>query len=398
MFGLLHRGRLLTWLARIVTMSAVVLLAACSSTGPQTTSKEAVPAPVNPQGSLRLSLTTFAALPATENEDWAQALEAFQASCSTAMGNKSSWKSVCRQANRTDRADARDFFRNGFTVWRAAAVASDGVPKDSGLMTGYYEPLLRGSRVRTGQYQTPLYAVPRDLVITNKGQAQGGRAKKLGGKFVPYDTRAQIVARKYFPAKVICWVDDPVEAFFLQVQGSGRIEFPDGRMIRVVFADHNGQPYKSLGNWLIRNAGMPASSMSMQSIKAWAAANPKRVQELLNSNPRYVFFSEKPIASPEAGPVGAQGVPLTAQASVAVDRSQWPLGLPLVVAARQNLPQLSFVRPVVTQDTGSAIKGPLRFDFFWGYGDEAGLAAGRQKSEARAWVLIPKGLDPETFF
>lgn len=398
MSGFERRVQFLTWLPRLACMGAAVFLTACSSTGPQLVDKKPVPAPINPQGSLRLSITSFSALPATQDKDWAQALGAFQASCATAMGNKPAWRAVCRQANQTDRNNARAFFLQSFTVWRAAAVDSDGVPQQTGLMTGYYEPLLRGSRVRSGQYQTPLYAVPRDLVVTNKGPSQGGRAKKQGGKLVPYDTRAQITARKYFPAKVICWVDDPVEAFFLQVQGSGRIEFPDGRMIRVVFADHNGQPYKSLGNWLIRNAGMSASSMSMQSIKAWAVANPQKVQELLNSNPRYVFFSEKPLVSPEAGPAGAQGVPLTAQASVAVDRSQWPLGLPLIIAARQSLPALSFVRPVVTQDTGTAIKGPLRFDFFWGYGDQAGLAAGRQKSEARAWVLIPKGFDPETFF
>lgn len=395
-----------TWLSRLLLLGAAALLAACSSTPSQksetleeTPAQRAASAPINPSGTMRLSLTTFEAIPATQDEDWSNALGALQASCATAMGNRAPWKEACREANQTTREDARDFFTHAFTVWRVSVMSEDGAIKDTGLMTGYYEPLLRGSRTRGGQYQTPLYGVPRDMIVVGaKGKPQGQRLKMQGGKRVPYDTRAQITQRKNFPARVICWVDDPVEAFFLQVQGSGRVEFPDGRMIRVAYAEHNGQPYKSLGNWLIRNAGMSASSMSMQAIQNWARQNPKRVQALLNTNPRYVFFSEAPIVSPEAGPKGAQGVPLTAKGSVAVDRREWPLGMPLVVQAEQSLPQLSFTRPVVAQDTGTAIKGVLRFDFFWGYGDEAGQDAGRQKSSARAWVLIPRGQDPETFF
>ena len=193
---------------------------------------------------------------------------------------------------------------------------------------------------------------------------------------------------------VLCWADDPVEAFFLQIQGSGRVLLDNGSLIRIGYADQNGHPYKSLGAWLIENAGLTREEMSMQRIKQWVRDNPQRRQELLNANPNFVFFAERVGYSDDQGPVGAQGVPLTPMASVAVDRRYWKLGVPFVTAASQSLPAMEFARPVIAQDTGGAIKGVLRFDYFWGLGNEAGNRAGGQKSDVSAWVMVPKGQSP----
>ena len=163
--------------------------------------------------------------------------------------------------------------------------------------------------------------------------------------------------------------------------------------MRVGFADQNGWRYRSIGSWLIREEGLKPHELSMQRIRAWAKANPGKVKKALAQNPSFIFFEERS-GDPALGPVGAQSVPLTPEASVAVDPSRWRLGTPFMIEAEQDRPQLRLARPVIAQDTGGAIRGVLRFDYFWGFGDKAGEAAGRQKSRVRAWVLVPKGLVP----
>jgi membrane-bound lytic murein transglycosylase A len=183
------------------------------------------------------------------------------------------------------------------------------------------------------------------------------------------------------------------------VQGSGRVQFDDGSMIRVGYGDQNGHPYRSIGRWLVDQGELTLDQASMQGIKSWLARNPGRARELLDQNPSYVFFRELPLGDPAAGPVGALGVPLTAGRSLAVDARHIPLGAPVVVATadpRQAGPTAQpLVRPMVAQDTGGAIRGPLRFDFFWGFGAEAGQVAGTQKYDASAWLLVPRGSTPE---
>jgi len=188
--------------------------------------------------------------------------------------------------------------------------------------------------------------------------------------------------------------EDPVEAFFLQVQGSGRVQLQDGSFVRLGYAANNGHPYRALSRWLVEYAKIKPSQMSMQRIQRWAKDHPGRVNELLSYNRNYVFFMERFGFSDDEGPIGSQGVCLTPGASVAVDRSYWSMGLPFVVDVTQENPDLSFCKPVLAQDTGGAIRGVLRFDHFWGYGPEAGESAGKQKSEVRAWVLSPKGYTP----
>ena len=390
-----------------LALAGSLLLFGCSTAPQQETppQKETVPPTPESQdfvaGDVRLSPSQFADLPATRDEDWEQALKAFQVSCTT-MQHHSLWREACRNAQGMPQGLARAFFEGNFELWKVSAKDSQsGFFIDKGLMTGYFEPILRASRVRHGIYQYPIYGVPDDLITVELDsihpQLKGLRlrGKLQGRKLVPYDDRKGIATRKDLEKKhVICWADDPVEAFFLQIQGSGRVLLDNGSLLRIGYADQNGHPYRSLGAWLIENAGLTRDEMSMQRIKQWVRDNPQRRQELLNANPNFVFFAEREGYSDDQGPVGAQGVPLTPLASVAVDRRYWKLGVPFVTVASQSMPAMQFARPVIAQDTGGAIKGVLRFDYFWGLGNEAGAMAGGQKSRARAWVMVPKGESP----
>ncbi len=383
-----------------LALLSALILSAC------TTVPEEQPQPEKPESttpatraSVHFAQALWQQLPAAEPGSWSRALTALRQSCS-AMQNQPGWSEVCRRADVTGPGEAENFFRSAFTPWRVEAL-SNGTRQSTGLMTGYYEPLLRGSRTRQGAYQYPLYGVPDDLIVVDMAglypQLRGLRLRgKLQGRtLVPYDTRAQIDKRTDLNRKAIVWVDDEIAAFFLQIQGSGRVKLPDGSMLRLGYADQNGHQYQSIGNVLIRNGELKASEASMQGIQAWARRNPSKVKALLAKNPSYVFFQERP-GDTELGPQGAQGTPLTPQASVAVDRSYWKLGTVFYVSASQSSPALNFSRAVVAQDTGGAIRGPIRFDFFWGFGDEAGRQAGRQKSQAGAWVLVPSGVSPQT--
>ena len=352
-------------------------------------------------GSVRLRSARFSDLPGTTETDWERSLNAFRVSC-TSMGTQPLWQRACANAQATPTGLARTFFEDNFDLWQVFSLESpDGAETDAGLMTGYFEPILRASRKRHGIYQYPIYGVPDDLITVDLAaihpQLKGMRlrGKLIGNKLVPYDDRAGIAARKDLEQKhVICWADDPVEVFFQQIQGSGRVLLDDGKLIRVGYANQNGHPYRSLGAWLIENAGLTRDEMSMQRIKQWVRDNPERRQELLNANPNFVFFAEREGYSADQGPIGAQGLPLMPMASVAVDRRYWKLGVPFVTEIEQTNPPMAFARPVIAQDTGGAIRGVIRFDYFWGLGNEAGAMAGGQKSRARAWVMVPKGESP----
>ncbi len=337
----------------------------------------------------------FEALPQTIETDWSGAFSAFQTGCQT-LEKTADWEGVCRAAQTTT-LSPEEFFRSEFDAYRVSTTTG----KTDGLMTGYYEPLLSGSRTQHGPYQWPLYAVPDDFFSVNLQSlcpTCPNQVVKLQGEqhtLRPYDDRAGIEARKDELKKhVLCYVNDPVDAFFLQIQGSGRVALDDGTLMRVGFADHNAHPYRSLGAHLRDTGELPPSKLSMQSIRAWARQHPDKVQAALNVNPRYVFFAERH-DDPTLGPIGAQGVPLTEKASVAVDRHRWKMGMVFFINAHQDEPFLHLAQPVVGQDTGRAIQGVIRFDYFWGFGDKAGSAAGRQKSRAQSWLLMPKGVPPE---
>ena len=290
-----------------------------------------------------------------------------------------------------DRSEARRFFESHFTPYQV--VNPDGSAR--GLITGYYEPLLRGSRRPGARYRFPVFGVPDDLLTLDLGdilpdaRGQRLRGRLEGRRVVPYYDRAAIEqGRAPVTGREIAWVDDPVDLFFLQVQGSGRIELDNGDVMRVGFADHNGRPYRSIGKVLIDRGELDPDKASMQGIKAWARAHPDRVTELLNQNERYVFFRELPADT--AGPPGALGVPLTPRRSIAVDPRHIPLGAPVYIATTWPLGNRPLNELVLAQDTGGAIRGPVRADYFWGYGEAAAREAGRMMQPLRMWVLVPR--------
>ncbi|HJW52790.1 MAG TPA: murein transglycosylase A [Burkholderiaceae bacterium] len=347
-------------------------------------------------------------LPATRGDDWIAAWPAFMQSC-RALGKRDAWREVCSRAENVDgrsAASVRSFFASGFDAYRVLARRVEGDreldTRDSGLMTGYYEPLLRGSRARSERFATPVYRVPEDLLVIDLGSVHPEvanlrlRGKLQGRRVVPYPSRGEITGTNLLAGQELLWVDDPVDAFFLQVQGSGRVRFDDGSMVRLGYGDQNGQPYRSIGRWLVDQGEMTLDEASMAGIKSWLARNPSRAKELLDQNPSFVFFRELPLGDPAAGPVGALGVPLTPGASLAADPRYIPLGSPLVISTADPGNGAALIRPMLAQDTGGAIRGPLRFDFFWGFGADAGQLAGRQKAEASAWLLVPKGAAPES--
>lgn len=345
-----------------------------------------------PNGTLRAS--SFAAMPGWRNDDVRQAMPAFLTSCSI-MIRRADWTEPCTVALSLDARNesvVRSFFEAFFKPYQV--INMDGT--NEGLVTGYYEPLLRGARKRGGVYQTPLYYVPDDLLTIDLAsvypELKGLRLRGhlVGNRVVPYSNRAELDKKRGLSGKEILWVDDPVDAFFLQVQGSGRVQMANGEILRVAYADQNGYPYKSIGNYLIDKGELTLAQASAQSIKAWLAANPSRQQELLNSNPSYVFFKEEKVLDPNQGPKGAQGVPLTPQRSIAVDPQFIPLGIPVFLATTYPNSTKNLQKLVVAQDTGGAIKGAVRADLFWGFGDAAGEKAGKMKQRGSMWVLIPK--------
>jgi membrane-bound lytic murein transglycosylase A len=334
------------------------------------------------------------ALPGWSEDRLTEAWSAFLRSC-MAVRARPAWQPTCASAATIDPADEagiRQFFEGSFAPH--AVINADG--SDSGMITGYYEPLLKGSRTRDGVYRFPIYAVPDDLLTVDLGDAYPEvknlrlRGRLDGKRVVPYFTRADIEAGKGGTAgKELLWVDDAVDLFFLQVQGSGRVALDAGETVRVSYADQNGYPYRSIGRALVDRGELTLDQASMQGIRSWGARNPERVAELLNQNASYVFFKESPLTSD--GPNGSLGVPLTAGRSLAVDTRAVPLGAPVFLATTFPNSTQPLNRLMVAQDTGGAIRGAARADFYWGFGEEAGIQAGRMRQNGRMWVLLPRG-------
>jgi membrane-bound lytic murein transglycosylase A len=309
-----------------------------------------------------------------------------------ALRNKVEWQKACAGAADTARDDAslRRFFEAGFTPY--AIVNPDG--STEGTITGYYEPLLRGSRKPSPQYRYPMFAVPDDLLVVDLGDVYPDlkslrlRGRVDGRRVVPYYSRADIESGKGGAVgREIVWVDDAVDLFFLQIQGSGRVQLEGGEVVRLSYAEQNGYPYRSVGRLLVERGELTLDQASMQGIKAWGIRHPDKLPELLNSNASYVFFRELPAG--DNGPPGALGVPLSAGRSLAVDPRVVPLGAPVFLSTTWPNSTLPLNRLMVAQDTGGAIKGAVRADFFWGSGDDAAAQAGRMRQSGRMWVLLP---------
>ncbi len=311
-------------------------------------------------------------------------------------GTLADWRGACAAAAQVptnDGAAARRFFETHFHPFRAANNRDTG-----GLFTGYYEAELRGSRQRSETYATPLYRTPTDLVsvdLSDFSAEFAGRTiagKVVQGKLKPYDDRAAIEkgALKDRGLELI-WVDDPVDSFFLQIQGSGRVTLEDGSVVRVGYANKNGHIYTAIGRELVKRGVMTTEQVSMQSLRAWLKANPGEADALMNANRSYVFFREIPGAKVDEGPLGAQSVPLTPGRSLAVDRKFVPLGVPVWLDTGhpddKSVPRLR--RLLIAQDTGGAIRGPVRGDVFWGWGEQAAERAGAMRDRGEYYILLP---------
>ena len=312
-------------------------------------------------------------------------------------GTASDWRPICAAAANISEGDtgaARNFFETEFVPY----IVMEGA-NDEGLFTGYFEPELIGSTIRAGQYQTPLYGFPDDLVTADLGLFQdsfmGQRlsGRLLGRRLVPYDTRAEITRNGLDQAEELLYVDNPVDAFFLAIQGSGRVRLEDGSVVRAAYAGQNGHPYTAIGAVLIREGELTREEVSMQSIRAWLDANPNGAQALLDQNASYIFFSIEPLDDPALGARGTEGVPLTAEASLAVDPNAHPLGVPIWLETTVPVGGESdtlFHRLLIAQDTGGAINGALRGDIYWGVGEAAGEIAGRMRSTGKMRVFLPR--------
>ena len=350
------------------------------ATAPVASTPAALPSAPIARPQSRWVAARFADLPGWADDRSTELWPALLRGCEKPMPG---WAALCPQARAAagtpgwNDAAARAWIEQRLQPWRVES--PDG--KTEGLITGYYEPLVEATRTAKGASRIALYALPADI-----------NARK------PWYTRQQIdtlpAAQAALRGREIAFVADPLDALILQIQGSGRLRVtePDGtaRLVRVAFAGHNDQPYKSVGRWLIEQGELRADQASWPGIKAWARQNPKRINELLWANARFVFFREEPLPDPQLGPKGAQSVPLTPGRSIAVDAQGIPYGTPVWLDTTEPLSSTPLRRAVMAQDTGSAIVGAVRADFFWGWGDTAEAQAGRMKQPLRMWVLLPK--------
>ena len=395
----------------LIACFALLLFAAgCASVappGPVSPPPGPVPEPAGPPA--RFAADPWAALPGWEDDRLEEAWPAWLVSCRALVAREAArpiWQAPCDAAQAVDprsRGAVRRYFEAHFTPWSVAF--PDG--RTTGLVTGYYEPLLLGSRAKTRTFTVPLYSQPDDLLTVELASLHPElkdrrvRARVEGRRVVPYWTRAEIergAAR--LGDKVLVWVADPLDAAFLQIQGSGRVELPDGSVMRVGYADQNGHPFRSIGRVLIERGELTRDTASMQSIRAWARRNPDKLEALLDENPSYVFFREVPPPEPGTidatidGPYGSLGVPLLAERAIAVDARAIPLGAPVFLATTWPLSDRRLERLTMAQDTGGAIRGAVRADYFWGFGDEPGRQAGRMRQDGRMWILWPAGRTP----
>ncbi len=340
---------------------------------------------------IKLKPISFAEIEGWAGDDHAAAFATLLKSCRKRSASNSVCKDVLALGDNVDRDVARRFFETHYIPYRVDE-------ERPGLVTGYYEPELNGSRERSGSFQVPVYRRPDDLVQVKPDLLRAfyndglSVMRRNGEELVPYYTRAEIESGALSGRGLeLLYLDDPVELFFMQIQGSGRVRLTDGSWVRLGYAAKNGHPYTSIGKRLAERSDRP-KDLTMEGLKSWLRADPARGRALMQENKSYVFFRELPEAEAGAGPIGAQGVALTPGRSLAVDAAYHRLGVPVFVAA----PDLKgedgkpFRRLMIAQDVGSAIRGPERGDIFFGTGEAAGAIAGGAAHPARFFILLPK--------
>ena len=360
-----------------------------------------------------LKSATFSKLPGWDKADTLMSLRTFQISCRVFLKQNpeqpvgseyialkaGDWQPACRAALDSS-ADSADEAKAFFQTWFKPVEFNDGKPV-IGLFTGYYLPAIDGSLVKTAEYHTPVYGVPRDLITLNlkdfnpelPSRNLSGRLD--GRRLVPYYTRAVInqgAISKVAP--IIAWVKGPYDRLLLEIEGSGLVNLPDGNHLFLGYAGQNGARYTAIGRVLIDRGVMTRENASMQRIRAYLEENPDEVDTVLNHNESFVFFK----ILKQKGALGSQGVLLTAENSLAVDRAWVPMGVPIWLnttrpdAASDKIHP--FTRLMIAQDTGGAIRGAVRGDVFWGAGDKATAIAGKMKNNGRYWLLLPKAIIP----
>jgi membrane-bound lytic murein transglycosylase A len=363
--------------AAAALLGLALLLAACRTLPP--------PRVAAPPG-IEYSAARWADLPGWEADSLLEAWPALLSSCR--MSSRPEWQGTCAaaaQLSPVTQSTVRAFF--------TANLRPLQITRTSGLLTGYFEPQLQGSRTHQPGFDTPLYSPPDDLLTVELGaiipelKGKRVRGRLVGKTVVPYFSRAQLASDPALRGREIVWLASALDGFLLEVQGSGRIQLEDGTVIRLGYADQNGQPYHSIGRYLVTQGELTVEQAGIPGIRAWLAAHPDRLNEVLDANPSVVFFQELPLGDPTVGPRGAQGVPLTPGRSIAVDPAYIPLGTPVYLATNgaENLNRL-----VVAQDTGGAISGAPRADLFCGAGDAAASLAGSLRAQVRMWLLWPR--------
>lgn len=336
---------------------------------------------------------SWSELPGWPEGSVAAAWPALLQSCSKLGARDAHWRNLCDDAalfpNPSEEI-ARAFFETRFQPH--LQYAAGGTP--DGMITGYYEPLLNGSRTRSERYRYPVYRAPDDLLTIDLGalypelRKQRLRGRLQGRRIVPYFSRAQIDAgTSPLAGNELLWVDDAAGLFFLQVQGSGRVRLDTGETLYVGYADQNGHPYVAIGRVLRERLGVKPEDATLQFIRSWLETNPEEAEWLFNANPSYVFFALRDGSLP--GPLGSLGVPLLAERAIAVDPAHIALGLPVWLDTALPNAGTPYRRLVFAQDTGGAIRGPARADLFLGYGEAAEDIAGRMRQPGRLYVLLP---------
>ena len=374
--------------------------------------KPDIPGPIKFTDS-QIEPVPFSELSSWQTDDHAAAFKTFRAGCRAVIAKARNGTDdrpvlpalaeTCRRAlveQDLSKEAARTFFETNFRPIRISKLGDS-----AGFLTGYYEPIVEGSRFPTRDFTVPVYRRPPDL-IPPAGAAKGASFPNTGksmrrnadGALVPYYERAEIENGVYDGQRLeICWLRDPIDLFFIQIQGSGRVRLEDGTMLRINYDSHNGHPYTAIGRILIERGLVPREEMSMDRIRQWMSTAPDGGKELRGNNKSYVFFRITGL-SDDYEPAGAQGVPLTPGRSIAVDKALHVYGTPFYIEAQlpitANRADSSFHRTMIAQDTGSAIIGPARADIYYGAGDEAGRIAGRFRHPGRFAMLIPRALDP----
>ena len=376
------------------------------------------PPPPSPAPAMTLTAVPFSAVPGWNQDHLAAAIPPLRRECAKLStmpddaplggdgaaaqlgGTAGQWRPLCAAAATLppgDDAAARAMLEQALQPYAISESPQSQGGQTQGLFTGYYEPQVDGATQRGGRYQTPLLGRPHDLVqadlgafaIDLKGRSITGRV--ADDHLIPYYDRAAIehgaLAAQHL---ALLYLADPIDAFFLQVQGSGRVRLPDGRIVRVTYDAQNGRPYVPIGRLLIERGDLTRAEVTLQTIRAWLLAHPGQAPALMDANPSYVFFTLLKNTPPDQGPPGALGVALTPGRSLAVDRHFLPLGAPVFVATSNPLDAAPWQHLLLAQDIGGAIKGPVRGDIFFGWGAEAEAMAGRMKQQGAAYLLLPR--------